>query len=608
MSLDKQRGSAKQGQLQGWHIAAGVLAILALIGGTFVLWRSTRSSSPEAGPVTPGTSAARGPVWFEDVTAASGVDFVHYDSATPMHYIHETIGSGVAWIDYDNDGWPDLFFVQAGPLLNAASSGSPPTHKMYHNNRDGTFTDVTKELGLDQSGFGLGVAVGDFDNDGFDDLVITYLGRIALFHNEADANGKRRFVDVTAKSGLVDTHFATSCAWGDIDGDGLLDLYVCNYVEADLKNYAPCALAGTGLRHTCSPIAFPAVAHQLFRNKGGGVFEDVSQSSGIASAPPAYGLGVVMADLDGDGWLDIFVANDMKPAYLFHNQGGGKFKEKAVVSGCGFGPNGATMSGMGVAVGDLDESGRPSLFVTNFQASPNVLFLNRGGLSFHDATYPSGLGAPSLNRLGFGTVAFDADLDGHIDVVVANGHVSRVAPEAFHAPFEQEAQFFGGTGQGKYQDLSHNAGPYFQTKVVGRGLAFADYDNDGRLDLAFNNCGGRAALLHNSSSTTNHWLRLELIGNHQVAGPKGRRSSRSAIGAWVEITTAGRKQTRFLEGGGSYLSASERRLYFGLGGSAQVDRAIVYWPSGTTQDCGPLLGDRGYRVEEGMPPVAVRPR
>jgi enediyne biosynthesis protein E4 len=590
-----------------WLIAVGVVGLVA-IAVVLILWQASRSSTEKGTLGNPtATEPMPGPIRFDEVTAACGIDFVHFDPATPMHYIHETIGSGVAWIDYDNDGWPDLFFVQAGPLTGDATNRAAPTHRMYHNNRDGTFTDVTREVGLDLSGFGLGVAVGDFDNDGYDDLVVTYLGRIGLYHNEPTPGGGRRFVDVTADSGLANPHFATSCAWGDVDGDGLLDLYVCNYVEADLKNYVSCTVAGTGLRHTCSPVVFPAVTHRLFRNKGGGKFEDVSVASGIATAPPAYGLGVVIADLDGDGWVDIFVANDMKPAYLFHNQGGGRFQERALLSGCAFGPGGGTMAGMGIAMGDLDGSGRPSLFVTNFQDLPNVLFLNRGGLTFLDATYPSGLGAPSLQKLGFGAVAIDAGLDGRLDLVVANGHVSRVAPEAFHAPFEQEAQLFRGTGKGKFEEISERAGSYFRKRVVGRGLAYADFDNDGRPDLAFNNCGGPAALLRNTSPATNSWLRLELIGNPKLAGPTGRRSSRNAVGARVEITVGGAKQTGFVIGGGSYLSASDRRLFFGLGGATSADGVVVHWPSGLTQELGSLKGNCGYRVNEGERPAPTHP-
>ncbi|MBO0701147.1 MAG: VCBS repeat-containing protein, partial [Zavarzinella sp.] len=524
----------------------GVLVVAVLLGRHF-LQRSAQTPGPEA----PVPDAPQGPTaglpWFRDVTAQAGITFVHFDSHTPQDAIEETMGSGLAWIDYDGDGWPDLFCVQGGPLPPGSHSGPLPTHKLYRNNRDGTFTDVTAAVGLDKVGHGMGCAVGDYDNDGFDDLVVTDLGGLTLFHNEPDpsAPGGRRFVDVTARSGLADPHWATSCAWVDIDGDGLLDLYVCNYVELIPGKIPVCE--SLGVRFSCSPTAFPHTTHKLFRNLGGGRFEDVSESSGVAAARPAPGLAVAVCDLDGDGKPDIYVANDMRPAYLFHNLGGGRFQEDAMFSGCALGPNGAPIAGMGVGVADVDGSGRPSLLVTNYQSDPNVLFLNRGGMRFYDATYPSGLGLPSQPRLKFGVAFLDADADGIPDVAVANGHVHPEAPRLHAVPFAQEAQLFLGVGPTKFRDVSAQAGPYFRRPLVGRGLAVADFDNDGRPDLAFSHNGGPVVLLHNETPTDNRAIGFELIGD-------GKQSNRNAVGARVEVEAGGRKRAHFVLGGGSYLS------------------------------------------------------
>src|SRR5262249_29206854 len=358
--------------------------------------RGNPTPGGSAGPAAEAVPVTQTPglPWFEDVTAASGIDFRHYDSTTPMNYMPEMMGSGLGWIDYDNDGWLDLFCVQDGPIRPGAAAGPPATNKLYRNNGDGTFTDVTERAGLARAGFGMGCAVGDFDNDGFDDLLVTYLGGLVLYHNEPDGQGGRHFVDVTARAGLRNPHWATSCAWGDIDGDGLLDLYVCNYAEVDIEHYSPCVDRETGKNLHCPPTVFPQVAHQLYRNNGDGTFTDVSRSSGVAAVPGAAGLGVIMADLDGDGRLDIYAANDLKPAYRFRNQGGGRFREKGLLAGCALGPHGALVAGMGVEAGDVDGSGRPSLFVTNFFGLPSVLYLNRGEMIFEEWSFPSGLATP----------------------------------------------------------------------------------------------------------------------------------------------------------------------------------------------------------------------
>jgi hypothetical protein len=539
--------------------------------------------------------------WFENVAEAGGITFRHFDPATPMHYIHETLGSGLAWIDYDNDGWLDLFVVQDGPVR--PESGPQLTNKLYRNNGDGTFTDVSEAVGLARSGFGMGCAVGDFDNDGWDDLVVTFLGGIALFHNEPDGKGGRHFVDVTAKAGLDNNpHLATSCAWGDIDGDGFLDLYVCNYVEIDFEHYPECVDQKTGRRRCCAPIYFRDVTHRLYRNNGNGTFTDISAASGVAAAPSAPGLAVLMADLDGDGKLDIYVANDLKPAYLLHNQGGGRFVEKAVLSGCGLDVSGTEVAGMGIDAGDVDGSGRPSLFVTNFQNRPNMLYLNEGGLHFRESSFAAGLAGPSLSRLKFGTVFLDADLDGNLDIAVANGHIQRDNERIGGNPTAQEAQLFVGDGRGRFRDVSSQAGVYFTQRYVGRGLAWADFDNDGRPDLAFSHNAGPVALLHNRTETDNHWLGLELVGD-------GKKSNRNAVGARVVIEYGGRRQVRFVNGGGSYLSANDRRVLAGVGGAGRAERVLVTWPSGRKQEFRDLEAGHWYRLNEGSEqPAVVTPR
>jgi hypothetical protein len=568
--------------------------MLAAAVESWRLWSSkspdTTSAADQPAPPPDPPKPTPGVPWFEDVTRASGIDFHHFDPATPRHFIQETMGSGLAWIDYNNDGWPDLFCVQDGPVRPTGSS--LPTNKLYRNNGDGTFTDVTEQVGLSRSGYGMGCAVGDYDNDGYDDLVVTYLGGIVLYHNEPDGKGGRRFVDVTAKAGLTDPHWATSCAWGDIDGDGFLDLYVCNYCEVDLDHYPFCGDRQKGLHSSCPPTAFPHTTHRLFRNNGNGTFTDITTRSGIGAVSPAPGLAVIMADLDGDGRIDIYAANDLKPAYLFHNLGGGRFEEVGMLSGSAVGPGAVLIAGMGVEAGDINGTGRPALFVTNFQHKPNVLFLNKGNLVFQEWSNPSGLGAPSLQRLGFGTVFIDADLDGNLDIAVANGHIDRTAPILVGDSFGQQAQFFQGKGDGRFNDVSDQAGAYFRQLLVGRGLAWADYDNDGRPDLAFSHNGGPIALLHNSTITSNNWIRLELVGD-------GKKSNRNAIGSRVDIEVGKRRLVRFVNGGGSYLSASDRRILTGLGAADGADRVTVQWPSGRKQEFRHLAGRRWWRLQEG---------
>jgi len=575
------------------------LLAAAVLAAAFAACARPPAPPPAAGGAP---AATPGVPWFVDATAGAGVDFRHFDSATPAHYIPEVMGGGVGWIDYDADGRPDLFCVQDGPLRPAPGAGPPPTHKLFRNNGDGTFTDVTDRVGLNKAGYGMGCAVGDYDNDGFDDLVVTYLGGITLFHNVPDGAGGRRFEDVTAAAGLRNPHWGTSCGWGDVDNDGRLDLYVCNYVEVDLDHYRPCENADVKQVYVCPPTVFPAVPHKLFRNNGDGTFADVTGPSGVAALPPGGGLGVALLDLDGDGKTDVYVANDMKPAYLLQNQGGGKFVDRGLLSGAALMPNGRFMAGMGVAVGDIDGSGRPSVLVSNYQDEPTMVFLNKGRMVFQEWSHPSGLGPATTKTLGFGIDLFDADLDGNLDAALANGHVVRNAPAIFHAPYEQPAQMFVGDGRGRFREVSDAAGAYFREKWVGRGLAVADYDNDGRPDLVFGNNGGPVKLLRNQTETANRWVRLDLVGD-------GRASNRNAVGARVEVAAGGRTLVRWVHGGGSYLSAGDRRLVIGLGPADRADRVTVTWPSGRRQEFPALPAGRGWRLTEGKAdPAPADPR
>lgn len=575
-------------------LIGGVFALLAVPA---LLWNPFSVAVPPPDHAKKPEGPTQGLPWFEDVTQSSGIRFQHFDSATPRHLIQETMGSGIAWIDYDVDGWPDLFCVQSSPLQGEIPAAL--TSKLFRNNHDGSFTDVSETVGLKKVGFGMGAAVGDFDNDGFPDLVVSYLGDMALYHNQPAPEGSRRLVDIADAAGLKNPHWGTSIAWGDIDQDGDLDLYVCNYCQVDIAKYPICEEPRTKVAMCCPPSHFPAVAHKLFRNNGDLTFTDVSVESGVTAPSPAPGLAVAMVDLDADSRLDIYVANDMKPAYLFHNQGGGRFVEKALACGCALGLDGTLVAGMGIAVGDVEDSGLPSLFVTNFEKKPNILFLNRGKLNFRESSMRSGLGGASIPLLKFGTEFLDADLDGILDVAVANGHIHRSAKLFSDSDYQQPAQFFVGLGKARFGDVSAKVGDYFSTPLVGRGVAVADYDNDGKPDLAFSHVGETVKLLRNATPTTNHQIQL-----HLVAGPASSR--RDAIGAKVEYRLGDRRVTRFVTGGGSYLSASDLRLHLGLGGFDKASEVVVTWPSGATQKIAALQSGMRFRWNEGGDPVPVR--
>jgi hypothetical protein len=362
-------------------------------------------------------------------------------------------------------------------------------------------------------------------------------------------------------------------------------------VVVDLAHYKPCENVAKREYYICPPTVFPHTTHSLFRNNGDGTFTEVSQESGIAGAVPGGGLAVVLLDLNDDGKTDIYAVNDLGQAYLFKNLGGGKFTDVGMRSGAGIDMNGRFMAGMGIAVGDYEGTGRPSLVVSNYQDEPTMVFRNMGKMTFQEWSHPSGLGPATRTRLGFGIDQLDADLDGNLDIAAANGHVYRNAASIFGYPQGQEAQLFLGDGHCRFKDVSGFAGTYFREKVVGRGLAVADYNNDGLSDLAFGNNSGPSKLLRNATQTTSHWIRLELVGD-------GKTTNRNAIGARVEVEAGGRKLVRFIHGGGSYLSASDRRLVVGLGPADKVERINVVWPNGKPESFSTLAADRGWRLTQ----------
>jgi hypothetical protein len=509
---------------------------------------------------------AAAPARFVDVTASAKIAFTHEAGATRDKFMYETFGSGVAWIDYDSDGFADLFFVNGAP-------GS--ANALYRNNRDGTFSDVTAKAGVAGSNlsgvtYKTGVAVGDYDNDGDLDLYMTAFGPNVLYRN----NGDGTFADVTAKAGVAggSGEWSTSTGFFDFDRDGHLDLYVANYLDFRTSDNPYCGLRKDGYRMYCLPTLFDGMADRLFRNNGDGTFADVSQKAGIAN-PAGKGLGVVFCDVDRDGDSDVYVANDMVRNFLYRNNGDGTFVDIAYGAGVGFDINGKPQAGMGVDCGDYDENGFPDLFVTNFAEELNTLYENRGESLFEDVTTKAGLGA-GFGPLGFGTKMFDVDNDGDLDIHVTNGHViDNVSLYQPHIKYAQKDLLFENLG-GKFRDVTVASGAALQAERVGRGLAVADYDNDGSLDVVITSVGRRPALLRNQGTRNGNWLTIRA---------QAKQGNTFGVGATVRIQTAAGIRVREINTAASYLSSSDVRLHVGLGTLKVVPQIEIRWPSGATQ-------------------------
>jgi len=542
--------------------------------------------------------SAPAPIAFVDRTAAAGLAFRStYGGAETSTYILETTGTGVAFLDYDRDGRLDVFFAN-GTTLEGFPEGQGPRCALYHNNGDGTFTDVTVAAGVARSGWGQGVAVGDYDNDGWPDLYLTFFGRNVLLRNKGDGT----FADVTDAAGVGAGGWSTSAAFADYDNDGRLDLYVARYVDFDLK-----AAARPGEKKNCFYHGFPVMCGPrglagardvLFHNNGDGTFADVTVRAGDLDRERYRGLGVVWGDYDDDGWPDLFVANDAHPNLLYHNNRNGTFTEVAFAAGVAFDEDGRERAGMGVDFGDYDNDGRLDLVVTNFYGEPHSLYLNQGHGTFRETTWPSGIGPGTMRALGWGTGFVDFDNDGSTDLFFVNGHVyPEVDRQKLDETYAEQSLVFRNKGDGTFADVTGSAGEALAPRWVGRGAAFGDYDDDGRVDVVISTVNGRAVLLRNESPPSNHWLTVKLVG---------RRGNRDAIGARVKVRAGVRTLTREVHGGGSYLSQSDLRVHFGLGSVAPVPSLEVRWPGGAVERFSEVAADQILTIEEGEGIVARR--
>ena len=520
---------------------------------------------------------------FTDVTTQAGIQFRHNSGAFGGKFLPETLGSGCAFLDYDGDGWQDILLVNGSDWPGHKKSRT--TLRLYHNNGNGTFTDVTSRAGLDVELYGMGVAVGDYNNDGFPDILITCVGQNRLFRN----TGKGTFVDVTNASGLGKREgFSTSALWFDYDRDGLLDLFVCNYVKWSLESDIFCSLDGKHKSY-CTPEAYRGSTCWLFHNRGNGTFEDVTATSGIFDSS-SKSLGVALLEEKQDGWPDLLVANDTQPNKLYRNQHNGTFKDSAVEAGIAFSSEGKARAGMGVDVADFDNSGSAGVAITNFDNEMIGLY-RFSGKGFEDIAPQSGIGIASRNSLGFGCSFLDVNLDGWLDFAVANGHIDETVRNIRgNVGYAQPPQLFLNGGKGTFRDVATEVGGKFDSPKVGRGLAYGDFDRDGDLDLLITTNNGAAYLYRNDQLSGNRSIRFHLVGT---------KSNRDAIGATVRIFTGGMEQSRVVKGGSSYLSQSELPVTFGVEKRDRIDRVVIDWPSGQTEEYKNLATGRAYDCTEG---------
>ncbi len=522
---------------------------------------------------------------FEDRASTAGITFKHFSGASPQKYLVETMGSGVALIDYDRDGWLDIYFVN-GAGNPARGVNQPTRHALYRNLGNGKFLDVTSESGVAGYGrYGTGVAVGDIDNDGWPDLFVAHFGPNVLYRNL----GNGTFSDVSRQAGVDDPFWGQSAGFFDLDNDGYLDLYVTNYLDLKYETHPVCGAEAPARRSYCDPEAFAGVADRLYRNRGDGTFDDISERSGIAN-PEGKGLGVVMADIDTDGWMDIYVANDKTRNFLFKNNGDLTYTDISYFSLTGFNAAGEAEAGMGTDFGDFDGDGLLDIVVTNYDLETNGLYRNLGQEIFSDDRWVQGVAKASIRLLGFGTGFFDYDNDGDLDLFVANGHVlDDISSYRNNISYSQPNQLLENRA-GRFYDVSRDAGPALRSTRVSRGAAFGDFDNDGDIDLVVTNIDDSPELLVNQSTPSGNWISLHLVG---------RSSNRSGVGSRVRVVAGEKTRLDQMTGGGSYLSAHDMRMHFGLDRNKFVDLIEISWPSGVVDRLEQIQANQVVVVEEG---------
>lgn len=560
--------------LGGLLAGAGIIFSSAVCSGRFkVIPSYSHLLSPNQVPST----------HFVDIAEKAGLEFRHSSGGPEKKYILESISGGVAWIDYNRDGWPDLYFVNGGKWEELATGKRSVSNALFRNNHDGTFTNVTRQAGVEGNQWGLGVAVGDYNNDGWPDFYVCNYGPNTLYRN----NGDGTFTDVAAMAGVADAGMSSSAAFADYDNDGWVDLYVTNYVlRDDQKVLCPYR----GLEVLCGPKGLEPAADVFYHNNKDGTFSDVTQRTGTAVSA-AYGLGVVWGDYDNDGDVDLFVANDSMPNFLFQNQGNGTFKEVGLPSGIAFNEDGRSQASMGIDLGDFDRDGFLDLYVTNFSEDYNTLYRNLGNGRFRDVTYDAHIAFPSWTLLGWGTGFVDLDNDSWEDVFVSNGHIyPQVDKGQIGTRFKQPKLLFHNLGNGKFGEIASLVGAGLAQPQSSRGAAFADFDNDGDMDAAVNSMDGPPSLFRNDGGNRNgHWLILTLEGDP---------TNRSAIGARVVVELEKGRQMREIRGGSGYQSTNDLRVHFGLGSAQTVKRLMVRWTDGKVQEFQKIVADRHYRLKE----------